>query len=89
MSLINFSNLQADTGDRTTALELITEAVGIYRQLVRTDAACLPDLAGSLNNLALLQADAGDRAAALASISSTASTVEEVPTTSHIPALRS
>ncbi|MBV9312164.1 MAG: hypothetical protein JO100_00200 [Pseudonocardia sp.] len=48
-ALNNLSNRQGGTGDRTGALNSITEAVTIRRQLAKTNpAAFLPDLAGSL-----------------------------------------
>ena len=56
----NLSNRQSETGDRTGALESITEAVGHYRELAAANpAAFLPNLARSLNNLASWYAEAG------------------------------
>ncbi|MGQ0777760.1 MAG: hypothetical protein ACT4NY_25690 [Pseudonocardiales bacterium] len=65
----NLSNRQSETGDRTGALNSITEAVTIRRQLAQTNpAAFLPDLAMSLNNLSNCQSQTGDRTGALNSI---------------------
>ena len=62
----NLSVRQAGTGDRAGALDSITEAVAIRRQLTQASpAAYLPDLAGSLNNLAIRYVDTGDLRRAL------------------------
>ncbi|GAA4295205.1 hypothetical protein GCM10023086_08030 [Streptomyces venetus] len=63
------SHRQAAVGDRQAALASLTEAVELCRALAQADpAACLPDLAMSLNGLSVRQSESGDRRAALASI---------------------
>ncbi len=59
----------ADAGDRDGALDSLTQAVAIRRELATANpAAYLPNLATSLNNLSLRQSETGDRAGALSSI---------------------
>jgi hypothetical protein len=67
--LVEMSARQAELGDRAGALDTITEAVSIRRQLAEADpVAFLPALAASLNNLSVRQAQTGDRTGALDTI---------------------
>jgi tetratricopeptide (TPR) repeat protein len=64
--LNNLANRRSEIGDRTGALEAITEAVTLYRQLAATNpGAFTPNLAMSLNNLANQRSEIGDRTGAL------------------------
>ncbi len=65
----NLSVGLAASGDNPRALEVIHEAVQIYRRLAQANAARYePDLASSLNNLSNGLGDAGDNPGALAAI---------------------
>ncbi len=69
MSLNNWSNRLAESGERPAALAAIQRAVEIYKKLAEQNyAAYAPDLAMSLNNWSLHLAESGERPAALAAI---------------------
>jgi Tetratricopeptide repeat len=63
---------RTDSGQRESALDSMSEAVDLYRQLAEAGPAThLPDLARSLNGLSNCQSAIGDEGPALASITET------------------
>ncbi|MEV4333454.1 hypothetical protein AB0K02_23420 [Streptomyces sp. NPDC049597] len=84
---------QYNVGDRRAAVASITEAIGYYRTLAKTDPDThLPNLAIFLNNLAVQQGEVGDRRAAVASITEAIGyyrTLAKTDPDTHLPILAS
>ncbi|MEU0387645.1 tetratricopeptide repeat protein [Streptomyces chartreusis] len=64
-ALFNVAAVLNLTGAQQAAVDPLTMAVGIHRELARTSPEHLPDLAASLNTLGVLLGQAGDDRAAL------------------------